>query len=121
MDTSVTPTPKIPYDLVRIAVRENLPSVTEPAQSLEETMDSIRLKINILQDIVDAPVDDEKNPDMTDAVHGLLKELAVVEERFKVWYEKLNLACVMIGLVYPLQNPTPETQRTMGIREGLPS
>ena len=84
-------------------------------------MNSIRLKINILQDIVDAPVDDEKNPDMTDAVHGLLKELAVVEERFKVWYEKLNLACVMIGLVYPLQDPTPETQRTMGVWEGLPN
>ena len=110
MDANVTPTRQTSYDIVRIAVRENLPSVMQAAKTLEETMDSIRSKINILQDVVDAPADDAKNQEMTDAVNGLLKDIVEVEERFKVWHGKLNLACVMIGLVYPQQETAPETQ-----------
>lgn len=57
MNANATPTPEIPYDLVRIAVRENLPPVIEATNTLDETMNAIQAKLNKLNDVVDTPAD----------------------------------------------------------------
>jgi hypothetical protein len=110
MDSNVTPASEIPYDLVRIAVRDNLPPVIEATNTLDETMDAIQTKLNKLQDVIDTAEDEANNQEMTDAVNGLLRDVPVVGERFKVWHEKLNLACVLIGLVYTQRAIAPEAR-----------
>jgi hypothetical protein len=110
MDANVTPTREIPWDLVRIAVREHLPPVLEATKTLEETMKAIRTKLDKIDDAVDTPPDDADNQGMTDTLNGLLKDTVEVNKQFKDWHGKLNLACVLIGLVYPQQEITSGTR-----------
>jgi hypothetical protein len=103
MEADATPDPPIPYHAVRFAVRENLPSVLEATKTLDDAINSIRTKLNTLHNIVNKPANDAGNQEMMDAVEGLLKDTLEVKEWSKVWHEKLNVACVMIKLVYPQQ------------------
>jgi hypothetical protein len=66
--------------------------------------------VNTLYDIVYTTINQERGQEMTNLVDELLEETAQVEEHFKVWLEKLNLACVMIKLVYPQQVAAPGTK-----------
>ncbi|KAI4636014.1 hypothetical protein J4E83_000968 [Alternaria metachromatica] len=103
MTSNATSTPKVPHEAIRLAIRENFPSIFEPSLALGDTLNSIRTKINTLNEIANSTIGDTRGQEMADAIDGLLDESAEVEEQFKVWLEKLNVACVMIKLVYPRQ------------------
>jgi anionic cell wall polymer biosynthesis LytR-Cps2A-Psr (LCP) family protein len=103
-------TSNVPYEAIQFAIRENFPSTLEPATTLGNTLNSIRTKVNTLYDIVYTTINQERGQEMTNLVDELLEETAQVEEHFKVWLEKLNLACVMIKLVYPQQVAAPGTK-----------
>jgi len=103
MDSNPTSTPRVPHEAIRFAVRENFPSIFEPSRALGDTLNSIRTKINTLNEIANSTIGDTRGQEMIDAIDGLLDESAEVKEQFKVWHEKLNVACVVIKLVYPRQ------------------
>ncbi|KAI4942217.1 hypothetical protein J4E91_010191 [Alternaria rosae] len=92
MASNATPTPKVPHEAIRFAIRENFPFIFEPSHALGDTLHAIRTKINTLNGIANRTIDDTRGQEMTDAIDGLLGESAEVEEQFKVWHEKLNVA-----------------------------
>ena len=103
MDSNATSTSRVPHEAIRIAIRENFLSIFEPSRALGDTLNSIRTKINTLNEIANSTRGDTRGQEMTDAIDWLLDESIEVEELFKVWHEKLNVACVMIKLVCPRQ------------------
>lgn len=88
MASNATPTPKVPHEAIRFAIRENFPSIFEPSHALGDTLNAIRTKINTLNEIANSTIGDTRGQEMTDAIDGLLDESAKVEEQFKVWHEK---------------------------------
>ncbi|KAI4650406.1 hypothetical protein J4E93_002762 [Alternaria ventricosa] len=92
MDSNATSAPQVPHEEIRFAIRENFPSIFEPSHALGDTLNSIRTKINTLNEIANSTIGDTRGQEMTDAIDGLLDDSAEVEEQFKVWHEKLNVA-----------------------------
>ena len=103
MNSNATSTSKVPHEAIRFAIRENFPSIVEPSHALGDILKSMLTKINTLHEIASSTMGDTRGKEMTDAIDGLLDESAEVEAPFKVWHEKLNVACVMIKLVYSQQ------------------